>query len=81
MIKVHLKNYIGETTNLRLRFNLHKQNVREGSKYEVSKHIKGCGGNFKIMQIYKMNSDDNKRRRSMESKLIKSYNAEVNQIV
>ena len=33
------------------------------------------------MPIYKMNSDDNKRRRSMESKLIKSYNAEVNQIV
>ena len=29
------KNYIGETTNLRLRFNLHKQNIREGSEYEV----------------------------------------------
>ena len=53
-----------------MRFNFHKQNVREGSEYEVSKHIKGCGGNFKIMPICKMNSDDSKRRRSMESKLI-----------
>ena len=78
------KNYIGETTNLRLKFNLHKlnvregseYNVREGSEYEVSKYIKGCGGNFKIMPVYKMNSDD-KRRRSMESKLIKSYNPEL----
>ena len=75
------KNYIGETTNLRLRFNLHKQNVREGSEYEVSKHIKGCGGNFKIMPVYKMISDDNKRRRSMKSKLIKSYNPALNRRV
>ena len=48
------KNYIGETTNSWLRFNLHKQNIREGSEYEVSRHIRGCGGNFKIMPIYKI---------------------------
>ena len=41
------KNYKGETTNLLKRFNFHKQNEREGSEYEVSKHIKGCGGNLK----------------------------------
>ena len=33
------------------------------------------------MPIYKMNNDDSKRRRSMESKLIKSYNPELNRIV
>ena len=74
------KKYIGETTNLRLRFNMHKQNIREGSEYKVSRHM-GCGENFKIMPIYIMDSDDDKRRRSMESKLIKSYKPELNRRV
>ena len=64
--------YIGETTNLRLRYNLHKQHIRENAQFFVTKHINGCGtGNFKIMPIYKMKNED-----EFESKNEDSYSIE-----
>ena len=71
--------YIGETTNLRLRFNLHKQHIRENANFFVTRHINSCGsGNFYIMPIYKMKNEDEIERKNKESYFIKKYTPNLN---
>ena len=73
------KAYIGETTNLRLRYNLHKQHVRERKKFTITNHINECSnGEFVIMPIYKMKTENEPDRKRKESYFIKQYNPELN---
>ena len=71
--------YIGETNNLRLRYNLHKQHIRENAVFYVSKHIHSCGkGHFSIMPIFKMKNEDENERKEKEIHFIKKYLPELN---
>ena len=71
--------YIGETNNLRLRYNLHKQHIRDNAPFFVSKHIHGCGkGKFTIMPIFKMKNENENERREKETYFIKKFSPELN---
>ena len=66
--------YIGETTNLRLRKNVHKDHARQGIGLYVSRHIFRCTENkpqvdekFKFMPIFKINRDEADYRRTMKA--------------
>jgi hypothetical protein len=51
--------YIGETSNLRLRMNLHKQHIGERKEYKVSQHLANCGGgDFEFMPLLKMHNEN-----------------------
>ena len=69
------KYYIGETGNLRLRTNLHRDHTKKGG-LGVNKHIFHCTVGksieraFRIMAIYKVKEDDTDLRRNMEKYLI-----------
>ena len=71
--------YIGETNNLRLRYNLHKQHVRENAPFFVSKHLHACGkGEFSIMPIFKMKDENENDRKEKEMHFIKKFLPELN---
>ena len=78
------KIYIGETSNLRLRANLHKSHVNKKEGLFVSKHLSNCKGNennndsFKIMPFYKVEKDDEKHRKLKESYFINKFKPELN---
>ena len=69
-----IKTYIGETTNLRLAYNLHKQHIEENIAFLVTKYINECsGGKFSIMPINKMRSENERERKLKESYFIKQF--------
>ena len=76
--------YIGETSNFRLRTNLHKDHIRRGVGLNVSTHIKICTqymdetNKFHIMPIYKVRYDDLNLRKKMEAKFINKYKPSLN---
>ena len=76
------KMYIGETNNLRLRINLHRDHAKKNTGLGVSKHIFSCSIKlnfpFKVMPFYKMSTDDSTIRRRMEEHFINKFKPELN---
>ena len=76
------KMYIGETNNLTLRTNFHREHSNKNIGFDVSRHIHTCYHNsdikFKIMPFYKMPTDDAMYRKNMEHFFIKIFNPELN---
>ena len=77
------EHYIGETVNLRLRANIHKDHVRRNIGLNVSRHIAECANSpnkekFYIMPFFKLTTDSTSLRKSMESRFIKKYNPLLN---
>ena len=76
--------YIGETSNFRLRVNLHRNNAERNVGLNVSRHIHQCTSalnlKFKIMPFYKVNRDDIRLRKSKEQYFIKTFQPELNRI-
>ena len=76
------KMYIGETNNLRLRVNLHRDHAKKNTGLGVSKHIFSCSIKlnfpFKVMPFYKMSTDDSTIRRRMEEHFINKFKPELN---
>ncbi|MCG8430695.1 MAG: GIY-YIG nuclease family protein, partial [Candidatus Omnitrophica bacterium] len=73
--------YIGETTNIRNRMNLHAHHIRDstvGIQY-VSRHLDTCGGgNFQFFPFYKMKDDSTTRRKVQEAYFISKFKSELN---
>lgn len=77
--------YIGETNNLRLRTNLHRDHSNKNIGLGVSRHIFSCtrtisSQKFHIMPFYKMSSDDSVKRRTMEEYFIKKLKPQLNNL-
>lgn len=78
------KFYIGETNNLRLRTNLHRDHIKNNIGLNVSKHVHNCANSknldksFKIMPFYKVNTDDAQFRLTMEEYFIKKFKPALN---
>ena len=76
--------YIGETSNFRLRVNLHRNNAEKNVGLNVSQHIYQCASKlkikFKIMPFYKVVRDDTYLRKSKEQHFIKIFQPELNRI-
>ena len=74
--------YIGETSNFRLRVNLHKHHVSKNCGLNVSRHIHDCARNkdtkFKIMPFYKVTGDDSKIRKEKEKYFITKFQPSLN---
>ena len=75
--------YIGETVNLRLRTNLHKDHIRQNIGLYVSRHIAECAKNinkekFFIMPFFKLKTDSSTYRKSMEAHFINKYKPLLN---
>lgn len=68
--------YIGETSNLRKRVNLHR-NQNKKRKYRklfVNKHISQCSNfNFKVMPLYKLRNDNAQERKIRELYFIRKF--------
>jgi hypothetical protein len=81
------KIYIGETNNLRLRTNLHRDHASKNKGLGVSRHIYDCTNSmsilnkFQIMPFYKLHIDDTNYRRSMETHFIKKFKPELNRLL
>ena len=84
------KMYIGETNNLRLRTNVHRDHASKNMGLSVSRHIYECtkakpsDKNFKnvkflIMPFYKLQSDDVATRRGMEKYFINKFSPALNE--
>ena len=69
-----LKMYIGETSCLRSRTNLHRDHSNRNTGLGVSRHLFSCaqgsGPKFVIMPFFKMSNDDQMQRRTKEEYLI-----------
>ena len=77
-----MENYIGETTNLRLRTNVHRDHIRRNTGLYVSRHIHTCSQNnynFKIMPFYKIHSEDDSLRKMKETYFIEQFQPKLNQ--
>ena len=75
------KMYIGETGNLRFRTNLHRDHATKNIGLGVSRHLHTCVSGrhkFNIMPFYKMNTDDQTARRTMENYFISKFKPELN---
>lgn len=74
--------YIGETSNLRLRTNLHRDHIRHSTGLYVSTHIATCAKNvspsFSIMPFYKVTKDDATLRKKKESYFINKFKPQLN---
>lgn len=74
--------YIGETSNLRLRTNLHRDHTKNKTGLYVNTHISKCAKdkypNFNIMPFYKVKKDDVALRKSKESHFIKKFKPHLN---
>lgn len=74
--------YIGETSNLRNRINLHRDHINHNKGLYVSKHIFQCATNstpkFKVMPFYKVKSDDTQLRKNKETNFIEKYKPKLN---
>jgi hypothetical protein len=78
------KTYIGETGNLRLRINLHRDHSNKNIGLGVSRHIFQCTANidsvnkFLVMPFYKVHTDDINYSKNMESHFILKFGPELN---
>lgn len=74
--------YIGETSNLRHRVNLHRNHIEHNEGLYVSKHIFQCAINcapkFYVMPFYKVRSDDQLLRKSKEADFITKFKPKLN---
>lgn len=74
--------YIGETSNLRSRINLHRDHINHNKVLYVSKHISQCAANltpkFKVMPFYKVKLDDAQLRKNKETNFIEKYKPKLN---
>ena len=77
------KYYIGETGNLRLRTNLHRDHTKKNEGLGVNKHIFHCTVGksieraFRIMPIYKVKEDDTDLKRNMEEYVLNKWRANI----
>ena len=71
--------YLGETTNFRLRTNLHKDHASKNIGLNVSRYIYHCTNNlgtsqkFSIMPIFKLKDENTSYRKNMESYLLTNF--------
>ena len=76
------KIYIGETSNFRLRVNLHKHHVNRNCGLNVSRHIHVCAKDqdikFQIMPFYKITGDNVRIRKEKESYFIRKFQPALN---
>jgi hypothetical protein len=76
--------YIGETVNLRLRINLHRDHIGKNTGLNVSKHIAQCTGQlenkFSIMPFFKVQKDDVNIRKRKEAHFIAKFCPELNRL-
>jgi hypothetical protein len=74
--------YIGETSNLRLRVNLHRDHIIKDQGLAISRHIHTCASNLKdkfhVMPFFKMNKDDTLQRRLKEKYFINKCEPNLN---
>ena len=74
--------YIGETSNFRLRGNLHKSHINQNCGLNVSRHIHACANGqiikFKIMPFYKILNDDSRLRKEKENHSITKFKPSLN---
>ena len=74
--------YIGETNNLRLRVNLHRDQINRKTGLNVCRHINECSGTndpkFEVMPIYKVKEDDENLRKEKEKMFIIKYRPQLN---
>ena len=76
--------YIGQTNDLRLRINLHRNDIKYGKKLYVDKHIHVCAKNkdlqFKVMPFFKLKgtNDTQTDREGMEKHFIDKYSPSLN---
>ena len=74
--------YIGETSNFRLRGNLHKSHINQNCGLNVSRHIHACANGqiikFKIMPFYKILNDDSRLRKEKENHFITKFKPGLN---
>ena len=76
--------YIGETNDLRLRTNLHRDHILKNTGLNVSKHVFNCTKHFineikfKIMPFYHLSSEDINFRRNLELNFIAKFNPILN---
>ena len=72
------KMYIGETSYLRFRTNLHRDHAAGNIGLKVSRHLHECAYNkyqntFLIKPFFKITSDVNAMRKYMENLFIKNF--------
>ena len=76
--------YIGETSNFRLRTNLHRDHSNKGYGLYVSQHIHNCTKNiscprkFTIMPFYAMKTEQDNIRKCKEAYFIQKFMPELN---
>ena len=74
--------YIGETSNFRLRANLHKSHINKNCGLRVSRHIYACARDkvikFQIMPFYKVRGDDTRLRKEKENYFITKFKPSLN---
>ena len=74
--------YIGETSDLRKRNNLHKNQIKIPAyrHLKVSQHIFNCTKSFdyRIMPFYKMNTDEETARKIKEDYFIRIFQPSLN---
>ena len=78
------KTYIGETSNLRSRINLHRNHIIHNVGLNVSQHIHDCASKlkykFNVMPFYKVNEDNCRLRKLKEQFFIKLFSPELNRM-
>jgi len=78
------KQYIGQTSNLRNRITVHRQQIRDASlrKLPISKHIYSCAKHlnpmFTIFPFYQMYTPDTQSRIIKENFFINKFKPELN---
>ena len=80
------KIYIGETNKLRLRINLHKNQVSKKTGLNESAHIYECTKNmvvpkFQVMPLLKLKKEEINYRRNMESHFISKMKPSLNALI
>ena len=79
-----LKTYIGETSDLRKRINIHRDHSSKNSGLNVSRHLYNCASKldikFRIMPIYKVREDNTHLRRLKEKAFIDKFKPELNSV-
>ena len=72
--------YIGETTNLRTRMNLHKEQIKytRYRKLFSSKHIFSCKEKFNFIPIFSCKDENQIARKNLEHKFIDKYHPSLN---
>ncbi len=78
------KLYIGQSSNFRLRVNLHRDHISHNTGLNVSRHIAECAKDrttkFKIMPFYKVTIDSKQERENREKQFIQELKPELNRL-